>query len=96
MKEQDQQLMDSLNQHPVLRYRVEELLNVVNNIGGNCIKASEAEHHVIDELRKMGNDALRCWGGNAVETSVQKLRQTHAGLQGNGQKKSVGIVRLGK
>ena len=40
---------------------MEALLNVVENAAGNCTKADDAEQYVIDELRKMGNDALPCW-----------------------------------
>jgi len=86
MNEQDTQLMSRLNQHPSLRQRMEELLNIVENTKGDCEKANDAEQYVIDELRKMGNDALMCWADNALEQSVAKLHQEVSGLHSKGKK----------
>ena len=96
MNKQDTRLMNRLNQHPSLRQRMEELLNIVENTKGDCEKANDAEQYVIDELRKMGNDALTCWADNAIEQSVEKLHQEVSGLHGKGKKKSAGIVLSGK
>ena len=96
MNEQDTQLINRLNQHPSLRQRMEELLNVVENTNGDCEKADDAEQYVIDELRKMGNEALTCWADNAVTQSVEKLQNEVSGLHGKGKKKSAGIVHLEK
>ena len=46
---------------------MEALLNVVENTAGDCTKADDAEQHVADELKKMGNDVLYCWAEKAVE-----------------------------
>jgi len=86
MNEQDTQLINRLNQHPSLRQRMEELLNVVENTNGDCEKADDAEQYVIDELRKMGNEALTCWADNAVTQSVEKLQNEVSGLHGKGKK----------
>ena len=56
----DQLFMTRLNQHPQLRERMETLLNVVENVVGDCTKADAAEQSVMEELRKMGNEALAC------------------------------------
>ena len=86
MNEQDTTLMKRLNQHPSLRQRMEALLAIVENTKGSCDKANDAEEYVINELRKMGNDALSCWADNAVERSVEVLHQEVSGLQGKGKK----------
>ena len=57
----DQNFINRLKRHPKLRERMEVLLNVVENTAGDCTKADDAEHYAIEELRKMGNDALRCF-----------------------------------
>ena len=93
----EQTFVDRLNQHPKLRDRVESLLNVVENTAGECTKADDAERYVIEELRKMGNDALHCWGDKAVSTSTEKLQEEQShGLQGHGKKKSIGTRPSGK
>ena len=57
---------------------MEALLNVVENAAGNCTKADDAEQHVIDELRKMGNDALHCWADTAVDKAVDENNSDRA------------------
>jgi len=66
------------------------LLNVVENVAGDCTKADDAEQYVIEELRKMGNDALHCWADTAVNKAAEQLRQQQSELHGNGKKKSAG------
>jgi len=91
IQSKDQLFITRLNQHPKLRERMEVLLNVVENSAGDCIKADDAEHYVIEELRKMGNDALHCWADNAVDKASENLREQQPTLHGNGKKKSAGI-----
>ncbi len=69
---------------------MEALLNVVENVAGDCTKADDAEQYVIEELRKMGNDALHWWADTAVNKAAEQLRQQQSALHGNGKKKSAG------
>ena len=87
---EDQIFIQRLNQHPKLRERTEALLNVIENVAGDSTKADDAERFVIEELRKMGNDALHCWADKAALKSTEELRKQHPELHGNGKKKSVG------
>ena len=92
----DQYFLDRLNQHPKLRERMESLLDVVENASGDCTKADDAEQYVIEELRKMGNDALHCWGEKAATKSAGELRKQQPSLHRNGKKKLAGIQPLEK
>jgi hypothetical protein len=92
----DQLFLTRLNQHPQLRERMETLLNVVENVAGDCTKADAAEQSVMEELRKMGNEALQCWAEQAVQKATATLRHQQPALQGNGKKKSGGIRFSGK
>lgn len=83
--------IDRLNRYPQLRERMEALLNVVENTAGDCTKADDAEQRVIEELRKMGNEALHGWADQAVDKAAEQLRQQQPDLHGNGKKKSAGI-----
>jgi hypothetical protein len=87
----DQLFMTRLNQHPHLRERMETLLNVVENVAGDCTKAAAAEQAVIEELRNMGNEALQCWAVRTVQKATATVRAQQPALQGNGKKKSGGI-----
>ncbi|MDO9103958.1 MAG: hypothetical protein Q7U57_03250 [Methylovulum sp.] len=90
IENKDQNFINRLNQHPKLRERMEVLLNVVENTAGDCTKADDAEHYVIEELRKMGNDALHCWTEKAVEKTSETVREQQPKPQGHGKKKSAG------
>lgn len=68
--DRDQVLCERLNRHPLLRARVESLLEVVENAAGECEKADVVERQVIKELRQMGNEALTAWAERGVEKSV--------------------------
>jgi hypothetical protein len=87
----DELLITRLNQHPHLRERMETLLNIVENVAGDCTKADAAEQSVIEELRNLGNEALQCWAEQAVQKATATVRHQQPALQGNGKKKSGGI-----
>jgi hypothetical protein len=86
----EQLFINRLKQHPKLLDRMEALLNVVENVAGDCTKADAAEQYVIEELRKMGNDALHCWADTAVNKAAEQTREQQPELHGNGKKKSAG------
>jgi hypothetical protein len=90
----DQIFITRLNQHPKLRERVEALLGVVENTAGDCIKADDAERHVIEELRKMGSDVLHCWAEKAAQEMAEALRKQQPELHSDGKKNSVGTRPL--
>jgi len=87
----DERFLTRLNQHPHLRDRIETLLNIVDNVAGECPTADAAEQAMIEELRKLGNAALQEWAEQAVPKAVATVRQQQPALQGNGEKKSGGI-----
>ena len=91
----DQLFLTRLNHHPHLRERMETLLNIVDNVTGECTKADAAEQSVIEEVRKLGNTALQCWAEQAVQQATAAVRHERPALQSNGKKKSGGIRRLG-
>lgn len=88
-------MLTRLNQHPHLRERLETLLNIVDNVAGDCTTADAAEQAVIEEIRKLGNAALQCWAEQAVQRATATVRQQQPALQGNGGKKSGGIRSSG-
>jgi len=96
MTSKENTLTTRLNKHPHLRQRVEALLDVVENTSGDCIKADDAEQYVIDELRKMGNEALSSWAENGVISAVEKQYQETPKMHRKGKKTSVGTVPLEK
>ena len=86
----DERFLTRVNQHPSLRARIETLLDIVDNVAGDCTKADAAEQAVIDEVRKLGHAALQGWARQAVAHATATVRQQQPALQGNGEKKSGG------
>ena len=87
--EQDAVLLQRINRHPLLRARVESLLGVVEDAGGDLEKADAAERRVIEELRQMGNEALAEWARGGVDRCAAQARET-ADVRSGGKKNSTG------
>jgi len=86
----DQQFMIRMNRNPLLRNRMEELLNVVENVSGDCTKADDAEEYMIEELRKMGSDALHCWANQTSSKASEALLKEEDCLHRDSKKKRIG------
>jgi hypothetical protein len=54
-------LEERLQEYPELKAKVEALLGIIENAGGDVEKAAEAERRIIEELRQMGNEVLHSW-----------------------------------
>jgi hypothetical protein len=91
----DELFLARLKHHPHLRERLETLLNIVDNVAGDCTKADTAEQAVIDEIRKLGHEVLQSWAEQAVQTATATVRRQQPALQGNGEKKFGGIRSSG-
>jgi hypothetical protein len=91
----DEIFLSRLTHHPRLRERMETLLQVVENVAGDWTKADAAEQAVLEEVRKMGNEALQGWAERAVQKATETVRHEQPALRGNGKKKSGGIRSLG-
>jgi chromosome segregation ATPase len=57
----DRDLIRKLGQYPELRAKIETMLAMIENAGGEVEKAAEAERRVIEELRQMGSEVLHGW-----------------------------------
>ena len=86
----DQTLLERLNRHPLLRTRVESLLQVVEDAAGDCEKAHVAERRVIEELRQMGHEALTAWAERGIEKS-EALARAEPDWRPEGKKNCIGI-----
>ncbi len=89
MSSRDQKLFDALNRNPALKARAEGLIEVVENAGGDIIKAADAEQRVIEELRQMGNDALTAWANKRVEKCTAPAHEAGVGTYVKSGKKTV-------
>ena len=54
-------LEERLQEYPELRAKIEAMLGIIENAGGDVEKAAEAERRIIEELRHLGNEVLHSW-----------------------------------
>ena len=73
--EQDLVLLQRIKRHPLLHARVESLLGVVEDAGGDLEKADAAERRVIEELRQMGNEVLTEWAQGGIDKCTAQARE---------------------
>ena len=82
-----------LEAHPQLRDRFASLLAVVEDEAGDLKRADDAEMRVIEEIRRMGQEALQAWAVRQVEqlsADTERLGQTWR----EGKKNSAGTPPL--
>ena len=82
-------LEERLKEYPELKAKIETMLSIIENSGGDVEKAAEAERRIIEELRQMGNEVLHGW----ARRQQQKKEDEHnskAGVNRKEKKPSTG------
>ena len=89
-----QTLVAKLAKHPWIKQRITSMLEVVENAQGDMKRADDAEARMIEEVCRLGQQALQAWAEHQVEQTEQALRQQgQAGRQG--KKNYAGTQRSG-
>jgi len=84
-----QELTVRLKRHPELSARIERLLEIVENADGDSLTADEVEERVVEQVRRIGHDALQGWAGRkAARLEGEYARR--AGFERRGKKNSTG------
>ena len=65
-------LEERLKEYPELKVKIETMLGIIENAGGDIEKAAEAERRIIEELRQMGNEVLHGWARRQQEKKEQE------------------------
>ena len=84
-------LEERLRAHPGLYERMNRLLEVVENAGGDVDRAADAERRVIEELRQLGQEALQGWAERRQEV-VEQAAAADSSLSRKEKKYSTGTV----
>ena|SRR2546428_8229973 len=78
-----------LTAYPELRAKIETMLNIIENVGGDVEKAAVAEQRVIDGLRELGNDVLQSWAHRQQQKQEAACHAT-PGVNRKEKKRSTG------
>ncbi len=90
-----QELSARLKRHPEVYERIGRLLEIVENADGDSLTADEVEERVVEEIRRIGHDALQGWAqGKARRLEGEYGRR--AGLERRGKKKLYWQTRFGE
>jgi hypothetical protein len=78
-----------LDKYPGLRAKVEGMLDIIENAGGDVEKAAVAEQRVIDAMRALGHDVLERWAEQPQQTQGAAAQAT-PGVNRKEKKRSTG------
>jgi hypothetical protein len=90
----DEEIVEQLRKHPKLRDRFASLLSVVNNSQGDLKRADDAEDAVVEEMRRLGNEAMHIWAESEVAATEDETRRMN-GVHREGKKNSAGTRSSG-
>jgi hypothetical protein len=82
-------LEQRLKEYPELQAKIETLLGIIENAGGDIEKAAEAERRIIEEIRQMGNEVLHGWARRQQEKK-EKEYEAKPGVNRKEKKTSTG------
>jgi hypothetical protein len=85
----DEEVTQKLHAHPQLRERIVSLLAVIDAEGEGLKRADDAEERMIEELRRMGQEAMQAWASAQVQQTEQDVRHTGRAHR-DGKKNSAG------
>jgi len=84
-----QSLEARLKAYPALRAKIETMLSIIENAGGDVEKAAVAEQRVIDVLRELGSDVLQSWAHRQQQKQEAACHAT-PGVNRKEKKRSTG------
>jgi hypothetical protein len=88
-------LEERLKEYPELKTKIESMLAIIENAGGDVEKAAEAERRIIEELRQMGNEVLHSWSRRQQQKKGEEY-DTKPGVNRKEKKSSTGTPDWGK
>jgi hypothetical protein len=88
-------LEERLKEYPELKTKIESMLAIIENAGGDVEKAAEAERRIIEELRQMGNEVLHRWARRQQQKKEEEY-DTKPGVNRKEKKSSTGTREWGK
>jgi plasmid maintenance system antidote protein VapI len=71
----DDELFKKLGNHPHLKKRFQEILNIAENTSGELITADEAETKAIEELQKLGQEVMQEWANSQHQRQVETFEK---------------------
>ena len=87
---------ERMEAYPKLKKHIEDMLDVIENVGRRANKANDAEIQVVDNMRKIGAAALQEWAVQREQIATAEWIEGHPTCIKHGKKKCIGKQRLAK
>lgn len=68
---EDEFFLNRIKNHPRLKNRFIEILNIAENTSGELITADEAEMKAIEEVRKLGKEVMCEWADHQHKKQIE-------------------------
>jgi hypothetical protein len=85
----ERDLEQRLRENPQLKAKIEAMLAIIENAGGDVEKAAEAERRAIEELHQMGNEVLHSYARRQQQKKEAECK-AQPGVNRKGKKSSTG------
>ena len=72
----DEAILRGLNANPQIKNRIASMLAVVEDAAGDLKEADAAEMRLIEEIRRMGQEAMQAWANRQIEITEQEVRRS--------------------
>jgi len=89
----DEAILRGLNANPQIKNRIASLLAAVEDAAGDLKEADAAEMRLIEEIRRMGQEAMQAWANRQIEKTGQEVLRGGQ-VQREGKKNSAGTPPL--
>lgn len=89
----DEAILRGLNANPQIKSRIASTLAVVGDAAGDLKEADAAEMRLIEEVRRLGQEAMQAWANKQIELTEQEVRRDGQ-VQREGKKNSAGTPPL--
>jgi hypothetical protein len=86
ISQEERQIIAALRQRPEMMARMKSIVEIALN-PGELKTADEVEELLIQEMRKLGNTAMRDWASGAQERVTQELRGQEPTLRSRKKKR---------
>jgi hypothetical protein len=88
-------LEERLKEYPGLQTKIEAMLAIIENSGGDVKKAAEAERRIIEEMGQMGNEVFHGWA-RRQQQKMEEEYDAKPGVNRKEKKSSTGTRDWGK
>ncbi len=71
----DEAILRGFNANPQIKNQIAAMLAAVEDAAGDLKEADAAEMRLIEEARRLGQEAMQAWANKQIEVTEQEVRR---------------------